>query len=106
MLTPNFLAVCLRHLRSHCGLIHIITTHSLGVLATSLKKETALEFIERADDTKPKILWCIRVDGRGQKDPRYRCKHASYVYKSLVPGEGEFLFAVSFLLLFVLEHCV
>ena len=64
-----------------------------AVLATSLDKKVALRFIERADDTQPKALWCVKVDGRGKDDPRYRCKHASYVHKTLVAGEGEFLFA-------------
>ena len=32
-----------------------------GFLATSLDKNTALEFIGRADKAHPRVLWCILV---------------------------------------------
>lgn len=32
-----------------------------GFLATSLKKDTAIRFINRADKKHPRILWCILV---------------------------------------------
>ena len=64
-----------------------------AVLATSMSKDVALRFVTSADRTQPRVLWCIKVDGRGKSDPRFRCKHASYVNKTLVTGEGEFLFA-------------
>ena len=70
-----------------------------GVLATGLDKAVALGFIDRADQAHPRILWCIKVDGRGIKSPKYRVMHASFVHKSLVssntyqPLETEFLYA-------------
>ena len=65
-----------------------------GVLATSLDQKTAFNFMQRSNETK-KVIWCIRVDGRGINDLRFRVKHASYVQNSQIPGEEEFLFAVS-----------
>ena len=76
-----------------------------GVLATALQKSVAESFISNSDQSQPRVLWCIKVDGRGVKDPRHRVKHANLVRKSLVcnavvmgtgtyePQESEFLFA-------------
>ena len=62
-------------------------------LATSLNRATAMRFVLRGKkNTRTRALWCIKVDQRGVNNPDYRCKHASFVHKSLVPGEGEFLF--------------
>ena len=64
-----------------------------GVLATGLSKMVAIAFISKADCNHPRILWCIKVDGRGVREPEHRVLHASFVQKSLIPGEGEFLYA-------------
>ena len=64
-----------------------------GVLATSLKKTVAQVFVDRAPEDQPKVLWCIRVDGRGKSNRKYRCKHASMVRSTLVTDEAEFLYA-------------
>ena len=53
----------------------------------------AMNFLDRADRSYPRVLWCIRVDGRGVKDPVHRCKQASAIEKTLVEGEDEFLYA-------------
>ena len=53
----------------------------------------AMNFLDRADRSYPRVLWCIRVDGRGVKDPVHRCKQASAIEKTLVEGEEEFLYA-------------
>ena len=64
-----------------------------GVLATSIDKHVAEQFIQRAPKDQPRALWCIRVDGRGKTNRKYRCKHASMVRSTLVTGEAEFLYA-------------
>lgn len=76
-----------------------------GVLATALQKSVAKGFIANRDQSQPRVLWCIKVDGRGVNDPQHRVKHASLVRKSLVcnavvlgtgtyePMESEFLYA-------------
>ena len=64
-----------------------------GVLATALKKQVALDFIVKSDTKHPRILWCIRVDGRGVQHIEHRIMHASFVHKSLYPREAEFLYA-------------
>ena len=64
-----------------------------GMLATSFNKAVALQFVHRARKDHPRVLWCIRVDGRGKTNRKYRCKHASQVRSTLVEGEEEFLYA-------------
>merc|ERR1712187_157365 len=64
-----------------------------GFLATSINERRALKFIQRADQAHPRILWCILLDERGKSKSEFRCKHASFVFKTEVPGEMEFLFA-------------
>ena len=72
-----------------------------GVLATALDKDVALGFIDTAierDPDQPRILWCIKVDGRGILNPEHRVMHASFVNKSLIhddkftPTESEYLY--------------
>ena len=69
------------------------------MLATGLEKRVALDFLHNADRNYPRILWCIKVDGRGIKYPEHRVMHATFVHKSLIhddnfqPTEAEFLYA-------------
>merc|ERR1719498_866246 len=69
-----------------------------GLLATALDKTKAIDFIFNAT-TKARVLWCIKVDGRGIKRREHRVMHASFVQKSLIcdgnfkPTETEFLYA-------------
>ena len=65
-------------------------------LATSAKESVAENFLFKADRNKPKAKWIIELDQRGQKDSKFRCHHIGYVNKTLIPGEGEYLFAVSY----------
>ena len=76
-----------------------------GVLATALDKGKAVDFLHRADQLHPRVLWCVKVDARGLHSPEHRVKHAAFVHKSLVcdavvlgtgsyaPREHEFLYA-------------
>lgn len=64
-----------------------------GFLATSLQKSTAIMFITRRNDVIHRVLWEIRLDPRGAKQPLYRCQHVHYVHKTHVSGEDEYLFA-------------
>ena len=71
-----------------------------GVLATALRKRVAIDFIMKADHDHPRILWVVKVDGRGIKRPEHRVMHASFVHKSLIhdpstykPTESEYLYA-------------
>ena len=62
-------------------------------LATSVKKAVAMGFAKVADKDHARVLWCIRFDPRGKSDPNYRVRHMTFVNKTLIPGEGEYLFA-------------
>ena len=64
-----------------------------GVLATALKKDVAMTFIAKSSKIHPRILWCIRVDGRGIQDPEHRVMHASFVSQSQYRDETEFLYS-------------
>lgn len=64
-----------------------------GFLATSLQKSTAIKFITRHNDVIHRVLWEVRLDPRGAKQPLYRCQHVHYVHKTHVSGEDEYLFA-------------
>lgn len=58
-----------------------------GFLATSLKKDTAREFMQRENQFhgEPCVLWIINIDRN--------CLHVSYVEKTHVNTEEEYLFA-------------
>lgn len=64
-----------------------------GFLATSNDKMVAFEFAFKADKTKPCVMWCIKFDPKGKHNHKFRVKHMTFVSKSLIPGEGEYLFA-------------
>lgn len=64
-----------------------------GFLAASSQKKLASDFVFRADKTKPRALWCIRLDPRGETDAEFRVQHMTFVTNTLVKGEDEFLFA-------------
>jgi len=39
------------------------------------------------------VMYTIKLDARGERDERYRCKHVNFVENSHIPNEKEFLFA-------------
>ena len=63
-----------------------------------MDKTKAMDFLYEAK-TKARVLWCVKVDGRGIKNRAHRVLHASFVQKSLIcdgsfkPTETEFLYA-------------
>ena len=64
-----------------------------GFLATSFSEAKAREFLHRAQAAgQQAVLWVVRVDPEGQRDPTKRCKHVNFVEHSLVEGESEYLF--------------
>ena len=65
-----------------------------GFLASSFSIEKAHSFMIFADNRQePCVLWEIHVDPRGKTSLVHRCKHVSYVQRTNVPGEQEYLFA-------------
>ena len=67
-----------------------------GFLATSAKRSIAAKFAFAAfeeDDSHPCVIWRVRVDPRGKMHPEHRVKHMTFVSKTLVEGEEEYLFA-------------
>ena len=64
-----------------------------GFLATSVKKSVAMGFALAAPKNHSCALWCIQFDPRGELNPHYRVRHMTFVNKTLIPGEGEYLFA-------------
>ena len=65
-----------------------------GFLATSFEKSVASTFLtmKKADGI-PTALWMVLLDARGTHAAEYRCMHASYVLKSHLDNEKEFLFS-------------
>ena len=57
------------------------------LLATSFEKRVAVGFINRVDDSKPKVLFTVRLDCD------LGCKQVNYLGKTEVEGEAEFLFS-------------
>jgi len=57
------------------------------LLATSFEKRVAMNFIKRIDDSKPKVLFIVRLD----RD--LGCKQVNFLDKTEVDGEAEFLFS-------------
>lgn len=65
-----------------------------GFLASSFSQETAEHFMSSARARgEPCIMWEIHVDPAGESSPAKRCMHVSYVERSNMPGEKEYLFA-------------
>ena len=64
-----------------------------GFLATSNLRSVAAAFVYKADDAHPTVMWRIVFDPRGKLQPQYRVRHMTFVSKTLIPGEGEYLFA-------------
>ena len=65
-------------------------------LASSTKRSIAAKFAfdaYAANSSHPCVIWCIKVDARGENHPEYRVKHMTFVSKTLVEGEEEYLFA-------------
>ena len=64
-----------------------------GFLATSSKREIAVSFAAQATSAYPRALWRIVFDSRGKSQHEYRVQHMTFVSKTLVKGEREYLFA-------------
>ena len=65
-----------------------------GFLATSFEKSVSSKFLAlKTGKGIPTMQWIVVLDGRGTKDPQYRCMHASFVLKSHLDQEREFLFS-------------
>ena len=64
-----------------------------GFLATSNNRRVAATFAFKADSAHPRVLWRVNFDRRGKYQPAYRIRHMTFVSKTLVKGEGEYLFA-------------
>ena len=64
-----------------------------GFLATTSKRSIAVGFLYKVDSKQPRALWRIMFDRRGEKHVEYRVRHMTFVSKTLIPEEGEYLFA-------------
>ena len=64
-----------------------------GFLATSNKRKIADGFVMRVDKDHPRALWRILFDPRGKHEHEYRVQHMTFVSKTLVKGEHEYLFS-------------
>ena len=64
-----------------------------GFLATSTDKAVAVGFAVKSNKDHPRAIWRVKFDERGKHDPDYRVQHMSFVSKTLVEGEDEYLFA-------------
>jgi hypothetical protein len=65
-----------------------------GFLASSFSQATAEHFMCSARArSEPCVMWVIHVDPAGEHSPAKRCMHVSYVERSNMPDEMEYLFA-------------
>ena len=64
-----------------------------GYLATSNQQSVAAAFSFKVGKLLPRAMWRITFDKRGKNKPQYRVQHMSFVSKTLIPGEHEYLFA-------------
>lgn len=64
-----------------------------GFLATSDSRTVASGFAFKADKTHPCAMWRILFDKRGKDHPEHRVQHMTFVSKTLIKGENEYLFA-------------
>ena len=64
-----------------------------GFLATSNQRSVASGFAFKANKNRSRALWRVTFDRRGKKNAKYRVQHMSFVSKTLIKGEGEYLFA-------------
>ena len=64
-----------------------------GFLATSTHKAIAAGFAHKVRKDHPRAMWLVKFDKRGKLDPNYRVQHMSFISKTLVEGESEYLFA-------------
>ena len=62
-------------------------------LATSDKRGVAVAFVFKSDNTHPRAMWRITFDPRGKDHAEYRVKHMTFVSKTLIASEHEYLFA-------------
>lgn len=64
-----------------------------GFLATSSKRSVAAKFAFDPDSAHPCAIWRVLFDPRGEEQPQYRCRHMTFVSKTLFENEHEYLFA-------------
>merc|ERR1712032_1249416 len=64
-----------------------------GFLATSTDKSVAVGFAHKANKDHARAMWRVTFDKRGKNDAKYRVQHMSFVSKTLIAGESEYLFA-------------
>merc|ERR1711920_356329 len=64
-----------------------------GFLATSSKRSIATKFAFDPTSTHPSAIWKIVFDPRGKDHPEFRVYHTTFVSKTLIKGEHEYLFA-------------
>ena len=62
-----------------------------GFLATTIKRSVAANFAFQAKSRR-RAIWRIVFDKRGKRQPEYRVQHLTFVSKTLVRGEHEYLF--------------
>merc|ERR1712150_138705 len=62
-------------------------------LATSAKETIAESFLFKVPKTQARVKWRVQVHPKGEKNAKYRTHHMTFVSKTLIPGEGEYLFA-------------
>ena len=53
----------------------------------------AATFAFQADKSQPRAIWRFAFDPRGEEHPQYRVQHMTFVSKTLIAGEHEYLFA-------------
>merc|ERR1712032_1375188 len=56
-------------------------------------KGVAVGFVHKVKKDHPRAMWQVMFDKRGKHDPNYRVQHMSFISKTLVEGESEYLFA-------------
>ena len=67
-----------------------------GFLATSTERWIAEKFADEAyedNGAHPCVIWRVTFDPRGEHQPQYRVRHMTFVSKSLIKDEQEYLFA-------------
>ena len=64
-----------------------------GFLATSDNRQIAVAFAFKANKSHPCVIWRITFDPRGKLQTKYHVQHMSFVSKTLIESENEYLFA-------------
>jgi hypothetical protein len=64
-----------------------------GMVLVCFKRTVASNFAFKADKDHPCALWRVMLDPRGKPQHEYRVQHMTFVAKTLIKGEHEYLFA-------------